>query len=172
MPEEKAVTYHYRVLRRPRVVAFSHANLRSLADPSEGPGRSERGGRGQQPREKAKTTYESNNARQLVTSEVGKNATRCSFSSLVQSFLPRCAFPSLARSASSRMVDVNTFHFSRATRLIFNEIREDEEIEVRDVRRGKKGRRWERERWEKRKRSRRGERGREREKVEEDGDNS
>jgi len=30
MPEEKAVTYHYRVLRRPRVVAFSHANLHSL----------------------------------------------------------------------------------------------------------------------------------------------
>jgi len=33
MPAEEAVTYHYRVLRRPRVVAFSHANLRSLAAP-------------------------------------------------------------------------------------------------------------------------------------------
>lgn len=36
MPEEEAVTYHYRVLRRPRVVAFSHANLRSLAAPQRG----------------------------------------------------------------------------------------------------------------------------------------
>lgn len=38
MPEEEAVTYHYRVLRRPRVVAFSHANLRSLAAPRRGEG--------------------------------------------------------------------------------------------------------------------------------------
>lgn len=70
MPEEEAVTYHYRVLRRPRVVAFSHANLRSLAQTSE---RKSRGGGGGGT-EKAKTTYESNNAHQLVTREESKNA--------------------------------------------------------------------------------------------------
>lgn len=89
MPEEEAVTYHYRVLRRPRVVAFSHANLRSLAAPWRG----EAGARGREgeSREKAKTTYESNNARQLVTREVDKNAT-------VVSSLVRFVPPSLARS--------------------------------------------------------------------------
>lgn len=90
MPEEEAVTYHYRVLRRPRVVAFSHANLRSLAAPRRGErggGMMGEGGR----REKAKTTYESNNARQLVTREVDKNAT---FVSSLVRFVP----PSLARS--------------------------------------------------------------------------
>jgi len=63
MPEEKAVTYHYRVLRRPRVVAFSHANLHSLVQGDGGVGGG--GGEGAEGRghgEKAKMMYESNNA--------------------------------------------------------------------------------------------------------------
>lgn len=92
MPEEEAVTYHYRVLRRPRVVAFSHANLRGPLQPltasGEGAKRLARGrGRGRG-REKAKTTYESNNARQLVTREVDKNTTFVS--SLVRSVAAKC----------------------------------------------------------------------------------
>lgn len=173
MPEEEAVTYHYRVLRRPRVVAFSHANLRSLAAPrrDEAARRAGRrvGGREGGRREKAKTTYESNNARQLVTREVDKNATFVS--SLVRSF---------ARSpAEWYSVDVDTFHFSRTTRLISSEISKDQgrdrsegeldgeggrereeekEKERASGRKGRKGRSW------------RGERGKR--KVEKDGANS
>lgn len=55
MPEEEAVTYHYRVLRRPRVVAFSHANLRSLAAPRRGEAGAGKGGEGAGKKRKRRT---------------------------------------------------------------------------------------------------------------------
>lgn len=118
--------------------------------------RGEAGGREGGRREKAKTTYESNNARQLVTREVDKNATFVS---------------SLARSLASSpaewySVDVDTFHFSRTTRLISSEISKDQgrdrsegelDGEGGRERGGKREREGEREKREKRKKLARGE---------------
>lgn len=78
-------------------------------------------------KEKAKTTYESNNAHQLVTREESKNAS--DVASLVR--LPPTHPPAhlclIARAAeSTRYSDVNVFHFSKATRLISKEIRQDQ----------------------------------------------